>query len=307
MLTNKGNFSIMKITLGADPEFFIEDTKKKQFVSAHDLIKGTKDSPFAIPKKGFIQVDGVACEINTIPAITAIDFVQNILSLMGALKKQIKKKNSKANVLVTSTVTFNEDYFKNLPDNVKVLGCDPDYNAYTGEIQELPRNTSSSRSAGGHLHIGWLQDKEIIAEDNLFNPEHLEDCCSVVKQLDAVFWVLSYIWDNDIERRKTYGTKGAFRPKTFGVEYRTLSNQWLTSPLLMHWVFNTVDHCINLLSQGTQIHSNTDNTMLGIVFKKEPLTKDQITNYYRFLQNKYQIPSIPATILTKFEKQHASS
>ncbi len=292
----------MKISLGCDPEFFIQDTKTLQHISAHDIVKGTKEKPHEIARKGFIQVDGLACEMNTIPATNPKGFVQNINSILKQLRKHIKKNNKHARLVMASTVVFDKDYFKDLPDHVKVLGCDVDYDAYTGEIRTLIDNDTTARSAGGHLHIGWLEDTDILAEDNLFNPEHLEDCCRVVKQLDAIFWVLSNMWDFDTDRRKTYGEKGAFRPKTFGVEYRTLSNQWLTSPLLMHWIFETVEHCVNLLSTGTEMYSAKHNKLID--FLDKDLNISQTTNYYRMLQNVFDIPAIPDVVYNNYVNQN---
>jgi hypothetical protein len=52
----------------------------------------------------------------------------------------------------------------------------------------------------------------------------------MVKVLDKSLYLQAWSWkagpDEDL-RREVYGAKGAFRPKPFGVEYRSLSNSWL--------------------------------------------------------------------------------
>ena len=42
-----------------------------------------------------------------------------------------------------------------------------------------------------------------------------------------------------------YGKAGAFRPKTYGVEYRTLSNAWLFSKKLQSFVYRGVQRAVD--------------------------------------------------------------
>ncbi len=65
------------ILIGCDPELFVFSENKKKIVSAHDLLPGTKEEPFAVPC-GAIQVDGVAAEFNITPADESRRFIQNI-------------------------------------------------------------------------------------------------------------------------------------------------------------------------------------------------------------------------------------
>jgi hypothetical protein len=51
--------------------------------------------------------------------------------------------------------------------------------------------------------------------------------------LDLRLAVPSLIWDKDKKRRLLYGKAGCFRPKPYGMEYRTLSNAWL-NPAIPH-------------------------------------------------------------------------
>ena len=58
-----------KFTIGADPEVFVADSLTNTFVSAHDLVPGTKLEPFAV-NKGAVQVDGMALEFNSRCCVT---------------------------------------------------------------------------------------------------------------------------------------------------------------------------------------------------------------------------------------------
>ena len=55
------------------------------------------------------------------------------------------------------------------------------------------------------------------------------NCCDLVKQLDWYLGGWSIARDENTERRSLYGKAGACRIKDYGVEYRVLSNFWVTT------------------------------------------------------------------------------
>lgn len=207
-------------TIGCDPELFIKD-KDNNLVSAVGLIPGTKTDPYKV-RGGAIQVDGMAAEINTEPVNNWNDFNMNILMVLEQLKAMLP---SGYGFVMKPSVRFSQEVLDATPDYAKEMGCDPDFNAWTSE--ENPRPDTSTdpalRCAGGHVHIGWTDEAD-IADD-----EHLGHCRDLVKQLDWFLggWALRI--DKDTERRKLYGKEGAFRPKPYGVEYRVLSNCWIST------------------------------------------------------------------------------
>lgn len=218
--------SNLQILVGADPELFVGEGPN--IISAHDLIPGTKLKPFKVDR-GAIQVDGVAAEFNIAPALTPMEFVRNIHTVMTALRGHLPGKE----LLIQPTATFGEEYWATIPNEQKILGCDPDYNAYTGMVNSAPdAHGKPMRTAAGHVHVGFVQGKKIRLPDM----DHFEDCRTVVRNLDYTLGLPSLWWDNDSERRTLYGKAGAFRPKKYGVEYRTLSNKWLESELLMVFI-----------------------------------------------------------------------
>jgi hypothetical protein len=232
--------SKLKVTIGCDPEAFLRDNNTGLFISAHDKLPGTKEDPFKV-KKGAIQVDGVAAEINIDPASSSDEFVGNVRMVQTQLQDMIP-----GITLITEPVAiFEPGYWKSIPGKAKELGCDPDFNAWTREVNPPPpRDRDSMRTGAGHIHIGWRTGADI------YDPNHFEDCINVVKQMDYVLGLYSLMWDADPRRRSLYGKAGAFRPKAYGCEYRVLSNVWLRSDRMMTWIFNTAYWGINVLADG---------------------------------------------------------
>ena len=60
----------------------------------------------------------------------------------------------------------------------------------------------------------------------------------------------SRYWDFDKQRVVSYGRPGGCRIKTYGVEYRTLSNAWLNDPELVKFVYSQTITAVNDLFKG---------------------------------------------------------
>ena len=232
----------MVYKFGCDPEVFVR--QNGQFVTAHNLVPGTKTDPHKVPF-GAIQVDGMALEFNIDPAETADQWVHNIKQVYHALQAAVPGYQ----LVNCPTADFNLEYFKSCPDEAKILGCDPDYNAYTGGMNEPPQGDRPFRTAAGHVHIGWLDD--LIS--NVSDPGHIADCELIIRNLDYTLGIQSLLYDADNRRRSLYGAAGAYRPKPYGVEYRVLSNVWLESEDLQRWVFNTAKRTMELIESGVDL------------------------------------------------------
>lgn len=228
------------LTIGADPELFVLDRKTGKAVSAHTYFPGTKYDPFMVTD-GAVQVDGVAAEFNIFPASTAEEFQHNIESVLKAMQIILKKKTNDCYLAAIPVVSFEKEYFDNLPEETKRLGCEPDFNAYTKKTNPTPNAKRLFRTGAGHVHLGFVNGA------NPMFKEHFDLCCKIVKQLDAALFIPSHAWDKDTKRRELYGDRGAFRPKTYGLEYRTLSNAWLTDPGLIEWVYSSTTQAFKLL------------------------------------------------------------
>lgn len=220
-----------KITLGSDPEVFLFNPKTGKFISAVDKIGGSKMFPAPMEKEGFfVQEDNVLAEFNIPPAYNESEFVSYLTDGLDQVKRRVPYFDLKIQASAFMPAEELED------PRAQEFGCDPDYNAWTGARNMPPSEEAKFaplRSAGGHVAVGYdLLDTQIDKEEVDQN---------IVRWLDLRLGVPSILMDSDKERRKLYGKAGAYRSKSFGVEYRTLSSFWLANQKLMRWVYqNTV-------------------------------------------------------------------
>lgn len=236
--------SVFKI--GCDPEIFL--TKKKTPFSAHGVIPGTKKEPEPC-KDGAYQVDGMAVEFNTDPVDLNVGsfeaFNNKVVSVMGQMKDQVKKFDPDLKFNISSVQDFGKEVMDSQPDTAKELGCDPDWCAYTMEHNPRPKaDEVTFRTASGHIHVGWGEGIPVE------HPDHLKICSDFVKMMDATVGMFMTIIDADPRRRELYGKAGAFRPKPYGVEYRTPSNLWLTNKSRRQAIFDLTLAAVSYCKQG---------------------------------------------------------
>jgi len=114
------------------------------------------------------------------------------------------------------------------------FGCEPDFNAWTGEENPKPKPPHPfMRSAGGHVHIETDLDPKLVGR-----------ACDLFMGVPAV------LMDNGAERKKLYGKAGAIRFKPYGVEYRTLSNFWIFDEKLIRWVWKNSKRALTEIKKG---------------------------------------------------------
>ncbi len=215
-----------ELTFGCDPELFLRNIKTGEYVSAHGIIPGSKAEPYKV-EAGAVQVDGMAVEFNIDPVKSGKEFSASVKTVLAQLSEMI---GPDLELVAKPTVHFSEEVFAAQPKEALELGCEPDYNAYTGDQNTPPNGDAKFRTGAGHIHIGWCEDADIN------DPEHIEVCRVVVRQLDYYLGVTSHFWDNDKKRRQLYGKQGSYRVKPYGVEYRPLSNAWLNIPEVYEWI-----------------------------------------------------------------------
>ena len=252
-------------TIGCDPELFLKDQRTNKFISIVGLIGGTKQAPMPIGNGCAIQEDNVAAEFCIPPATSFEEFNKSIQFALNDINTRAEKLGLTLANLTAST-SFEDDQLKT--HAAIEFGCDPDYNAYTGSTNPRPRTENKNlRSAGGHVHVG--------TENNIFD---------MVKTMDLLLGMPSVLIDKDEDRRKLYGKAGCFRPKDYGLEYRTLSNFWIWKPETIEWVYHQT-----LTADQTCVEFNENLT------KDNWLTIQQCINNgdkdtARKLVNNYNIP-----------------
>ena len=108
--------------------------------------------------------------------------------------------------------------------------------------------------------------------------------------LDLAFLPFLFL-DKDRFRKFLYGKAGAHRQKEYstgikGIEYRVLSNIWITHPKLMEFVFSQIQWVFKILPE----YISTING-LGSTLQKTINTVDLENAGY--LINHYNIPCVP--------------
>lgn len=270
--------------IGADPELFVTKDDYGMLVSAHNLMPGTKQEPVRV-NCGAIQVDGVAAEFNIDPASCAEEFSEFRKEVVSQMLAEIQK-NGSYHLVAQPTAYFDKEYFDSLPEEVKLLGCTPDYNAWTGGQNQPPHTDEPFRTGGGHLHIGWGN----FFDDSSKSNDHWFDCLDAVQQLDLILFPISHLWDRDQKRRELYGNAGAFRSKQYGVEYRPLSNAWVGDKKVEKWLFDTIQRSMHLLfNEGVKF---VDDVVCREFFEKGEFDGNNLHGYLWYMSHRYGTPML---------------
>lgn len=253
-------------TLGADPEVFLVD-KKGEFACAYGLVPGTKEQPYEV-YKGAVQVDGTALEFNIDPASSAEEFVSNLDTVAKQLEGMVSPTYQ---FLRKVTIQLPKDAKKSLPPEALLIGCNSDVNAYTGEQNEGADPDAPIRSAGGHIHVGGFFSEGANSKTKY------EESLRLARLLDKHVGVYSLLWDPDDSRRSIYGAAGSCRLKSFGVEYRTLSNAWLFNRNITRFVWDATELAVEELKKGLDVESQLYREIINAGARTHPFFDDNPT------------------------------
>lgn len=221
--------------LGADIEMMCIDGLGNP-MPVCSLLGGTKEDPIPV-QSGAYQEDNVNAEFNITPTENEQEWVDNMLSVMQQVEDRLKPH--KLTLAAIPSFHYTIPTLEAAGKEAVSMGCSSDMNVWTGERNPKPNPFQTLRTAGGHIHFD-CSAKEVE---------------EVVKLFDVYLGVPSVLLDVDIERRNMYGQAGAYREKPYGGEYRTLSNFWLRSPVLIQWVFRQAQKAKENLHQLDNILS----------------------------------------------------
>lgn len=227
-------------TIGADIEVFLKDKETGVIVSAEGIIRGTKYEPYRF-KDGnpffATSLDNVMAEFCIPPAQSPEDFTNNIQEALAFIESSIPKNLT---IFAYPSALIDPKFLQT--ENAKLFGCEPDYNAWLiGQQNERPEAANSNlRSCGGHIHIGYDKSNFLT---NL----------NLIRAMDLFVGLPSILQEPDNQRKTLYGKAGAYREKSYGAEYRTVSNYYVSSPNLMNWVFNNTQAAIAFVNSGYEL------------------------------------------------------
>lgn len=210
--------------VGADPEMFVQKMVtdhrgrplRMEDVPAFGLFGGNKDEPIQMEglADGFKYLeDNAALEINIPPASTGEEFASNIHNAKDWLSAHLMEPND-LGFSDNKTMVLNAKYLSD--PRAKEIGCLPDNDAYKHGMARPPLTAESlgnARHAAGHIHVAY--NHKVI-------PQYV-----AARMLDLYLQLPWLEYDLQPQRRKIYGQAGIFRPKSYGIEYRTPSNWWL--------------------------------------------------------------------------------
>lgn len=241
-----------QFSIGTDPEFMLFNKGRKQIVSAIPVVENNKYDPVDLGGGCRFYHDNVNLEFTVPPSNSP----EELVGTMRDLFKRVKDKLPEFSLSTQASHTFNEDECEH-PD-AKEFGCNPELDVYLQDQVQPPESGHTFRSAGGHIHLGNNNFNAKRKQDRTGFLLSFEDKEQAIKLMDIFVGLSLVVVDNDPSsgaRKKLYGKAGRFRVTPYGVEYRTPSPYWLTSPKLTELTANLTFFTLGLgqAGKGTEI------------------------------------------------------
>jgi hypothetical protein len=228
-----------KLTFGSDPEVATYYTTEsgikcieppayfRKYLGV-DYVPDDKHPVFIQDSQITVMEDGCAFEY-TLPAVTTASDMFDCITRANLLLSNWLAKHG-YELYITPAIPYEVEKWINEDDEFKrclVFGCDPDRDAIEDDYICRTINALKHpwRYCGAHLHTG-SNDPEVVALlHKLWRP--------FVRLMAVLVGNTGIANAKDIEfeqlRGKMYGRPGRYRLPKWGIEYRTLSNSWITS------------------------------------------------------------------------------
>lgn len=218
------------ITIGSDVELAVHNNGVP--VDVTGMIGGDKHAP--VWYKNFnLQEDNVNAEYAINPVDNLSDWMEYHTQAINKIQSVLPEGHG---ILYNATTEYDEL----TSENSSVFGCDPDMSAWSGRKNPSPSvgKAGNMRTCGGHIHVGI---------DGI-NKEDL------VKWMDVLLGMPSLFMETDNKRRRLYGKAGSYRNKSYGVEYRALSNFWVQTRDGMEWAYNQTLKAVEMSTSDMLSH-----------------------------------------------------
>lgn len=224
--------------IGSDPEVFVE-TAKGALIPAFAFLP-SKEKPIlaaaphtnsgANKTRNKLYWDGFQAEFDTQADHCMGWQADSIQAGLKGILVEARKHDKTSRLSMRTVFDIPPDMLANSAPEHVAFGCMPSLNAYGMEGKKGNGADIPYRTAGGHIHFG---------PDH--RPKWREDADLIVKGLDAILGVACvalFAKLDDPRRREMYGLAGEYRLPPHGIEYRALSNAWLSHPVIANLVFD---------------------------------------------------------------------
>lgn len=289
-----------QFSFGSDPEFML--AKDGRYASAINVIKGSIAEPIERNNHRFYW-DNVLAEAAVEPAMSKQEAVAKIgdcLRLYADIVAPYK-------LIAQSSQDFPSDELD--CEDAKKINCTPDVCVYKMKQMVASDATVEAfamgtlRTCGGHIHVGH----DMLLEGT--NPYYF------IYLMDLFLGAPSVLMDKDPtspRRRELYGQAGRFRQKPYGLEYRSVGNFWLTSPILVELVYDIVNFSLDFMESGKVAdlikfdESQPFHKMFTTVPFKKSALKNCIDNSDRGAAEKflkYSEQYMPKALFKRMEEQ----
>lgn len=229
-----------KFLIGSDPEMFVR-TNNGIITSVAGLLGCSKDDKITLAKDVRLQEDNVLAEFDIDPQSGFEAFNDNMQRGIDLTNNVLNKLDMETAPGVSSHI-FTEEEMKTFNESAFIFGCTPDFNAFTGQKNPSPTSQNKGlRTAGGHVHLGVVGALDITLQTQMM----LGVLCDYFLSLPAV------IMDKDTRRKELYGKASAIRYKDYGIEYRSLSNFWISDRENRKFVYDQVDKVVQQCDMST--------------------------------------------------------
>ena len=226
------------LKIGSDPEFFIRDSETKEYLPSFYFTEGTKTHPLELGNDYKIIKDNIVIEGNIPPAGTKEEWINNMLFLKNKIKEAISVIST-AQIFEGDIAPFKREFINT--EDGQSFGCSTFIDAWENQVKTSPIFFDKNRTCGCHVHISY----DITEDSSITNKEVIN--IALARALDFFLGIPSDSIFYCKKRRDGYGTLGAFRNTSYGMEYRPLGGHF-AKDIYLGWIYEQVQKAISWLN-----------------------------------------------------------